>query len=189
MATATGTSDSVSDRLARLATWKPGGGVAVSAEERMPVFLLVGGAVCMVLGLIAVILGWYGAAHTPFGFEQTPYLISGGLFGIALVLVGGFLFFGSWLARVAVTSQQTVQEMAALSARIDRLGEAGVGTAANGATGTRSSGGSGRLVATQSGTMLHRADCPIVVSRDNVRDVPASEQDQLKPCQICNPLD
>jgi hypothetical protein len=187
MAAATGTSDSVSDRLARLATWKPGGGAAVSPEERMPVFLLVGGAILMVLGLIAVILGWYGAAHTPFGFEQTPYLISGGLFGIALVLVGGFLFFGSWLARVAVTSQQTAQEMAALSARIDRLGEAGVGTA-NGA-GTRSSGGSGALVATQSGTMLHRADCPIVASRDNVRDVPASEQDQLKPCQICNPLD
>src|SRR4029079_12827232 len=104
-------------------TWKPGGGSAVSPEERLPVFLLVGGAALMVLGLVAVLLGWYGAAHTPFGFEQTPYLISGGLFGIALVLVGGFLFFGSWLARVAVTSQQTAKEMAALSARIDQLGE------------------------------------------------------------------
>jgi hypothetical protein len=185
MATATSTSDSVSDRLARLATWKPGGGSAVSPEERLPVFLLIGGAACMVLGLIAVMLGWYGAAHTPFGFEQTPYLISGGLFGIALVLVGGFLFFGSWLARVAVTSQQTATEMAALSARIDRLGEGSVGTVNGGAPRSAT----GRLVATQSGTMLHRADCPIVASRDNVRDVPPSEQADLKPCQICNPLD
>ena len=189
MATATSATDSVSERLARLATWRPGGARAVPVEDRLPVFLLVSGAIVMPLGIVVVILGWYGAAHTPFGFEQTPYLISGGLLGVCLVLVGGFLFFGSWVARVAVTTQKTVDQLNVLTARLERLGD-GSAIADGSSTGiARGTGTSSRLVATATGTMLHRSDCPIVSNRDNIRDVKPGEQDSLKPCQICNPLD
>ena len=50
----------------------------------------VGGAL-LPLGVVVIALGWYGVAHSPFAFEQNSYLISGGLFGLGLVLVGGFL--------------------------------------------------------------------------------------------------
>ncbi|MFA5890484.1 MAG: hypothetical protein WDA27_05985 [Actinomycetota bacterium] len=42
-------------------------------------------------GVILVLLGWYGAAHTNIITEQIPYLISGGLLGLGLIIVAGIL--------------------------------------------------------------------------------------------------
>ena len=185
---ATGLGDKVSDRLARVATWRPGGGQAVRPEERLPVILLTLGAICMPLGIVFILLGWWGAAHTPYGFEQTPYLISGGLLGLGFILAGGFLFFGAWIARVALHGQRTTDHLVVLIERMARLGD-GVGGVNGGPTpAATASAAAGRLVATATGSMLHRPDCPIVASRDNLRDVAGDERDQLKPCQICDPL-
>jgi len=41
-----------------------------------------------VLGVIALVLGWVGVSGTGLAAEQNPYLISGGLAGIALIGVG-----------------------------------------------------------------------------------------------------
>src|SRR5919109_3485097 len=60
---------------------------------------LIAGATLAVLGLVAILLGWYGAANTGIAFEQTPYLISSGLLGVALVFLGGFVCFASSVAR------------------------------------------------------------------------------------------
>ena len=62
--------------------------------------LLVAGATGMGLGLVIIVLGWYGASHSAYLFQEIPYLISGGLLGVALVAGGGFLFFAAWLVRM-----------------------------------------------------------------------------------------
>src|SRR3954471_17342132 len=167
---ATGPGSRVSERLARLATWRPGGGQDVAPEERLPVILMALGAICMPLGLAIVLLGWWGAAHTPYSFEQTPYLISGGLLGLGVLLVGGFLFFGAWVARVALHGQRTSDHLAVLVERLARSGEGGLA----GVNGASASGGAsrsapaGRLVATATGSMLHRPGCPSVGSPDHL---------------------
>ena len=53
--------------------------------------LLVAGGVLMPVGIVLILLGWAGASRTPFAWEQTDYLISGGILGLALVFAGGFL--------------------------------------------------------------------------------------------------
>ncbi|MBA3654060.1 MAG: hypothetical protein H0W70_07680 [Actinobacteria bacterium] len=53
--------------------------------------LLFPGALAVVLGFGFMILGWYGASHTARQIEQLPYLISGGLIGLALVMLGALL--------------------------------------------------------------------------------------------------
>ena len=58
---------------------------SVVATDR---WLAVTGGVLMPLGAVLVLLGWYGAAHTTRLFEEVPYLISGGIFGFVLVVVG-----------------------------------------------------------------------------------------------------
>ncbi|MDX6284593.1 MAG: hypothetical protein QOG53_78 [Frankiales bacterium] len=189
----TGVMDRASDTVARALTWRLGKGtLPVPPEQRMPIFLTAIGAILMPLGIIFVLLGWYGAAHTPYDFEQVPYLISGGLLGVGLCLMGGFLFFGAWIARVAMSTQRSADQLAMLTERLARGGETGL-AAVNGesqAPRRRADVSSERFVATASGTMLHRADCPIVASRDNIREVSAKEQEKgkLKPCQICQPL-
>jgi hypothetical protein len=177
--------DRVADTVARAATWRLGkGALPVPPEQRLPIILTLIGALIMPLGLVLVIMGWWGAAHTPYNFEQVPYLISGGLLGLALCLTGGFLFFGAWIARVALSTQRTADQIALLA---QRVGTGGAEVSENGQP-SHAPAQSQRYVATATGSMLHRADCPIVATRDNLRDVPPKEQDTMKPCQICQPM-
>ena len=46
------------------------------------------GASLLPLGLVVIVLGWYGVANTPFGYDQESYMISGGFGGLALTFVG-----------------------------------------------------------------------------------------------------
>ena len=60
--------------------------------------LLVGiAATLMTTGIVTIVLGWIGTSRTTFLEEQVPYLISGGLLGLALSTVGALLFFTHWL--------------------------------------------------------------------------------------------
>ena len=70
-----------------------------------------------------------------------------------------------------------------LVAAIDRLAAlAGEdGAAAPGVTAS-----AGTFVATATGTMLHRPDCPVVANRPGVRRVKAGTAG-FEPCKICEP--
>jgi hypothetical protein len=147
-------------------------------------WLAVAGGVLMPLGVGLVIIGWYGAAHTSRLFEEVPYLISGGLLGIVLATIGAALYFGYWLTRIVAGERQIVDGLARLEAKLDAAGLEG--TAGAGAA----PGVSDRLVATPTGTMFHRPECPVVADRpaSELRTVtlPASG---MSPCKLCAPLD
>jgi hypothetical protein len=59
--------------------------------------LLVAAGALLTAGLTAIVLGWVGAAHSTIVAEQLPYLISGGLLGVALAIVGAVTYFAHWL--------------------------------------------------------------------------------------------
>jgi Na+/melibiose symporter-like transporter len=69
-----------------------------TSTDRSKALFLVGGA-SVSLGLAMVLLGYLGASHTIYVFEQIPYLISGGILGGCLVIFGGFCYFAFWLTR------------------------------------------------------------------------------------------
>ena len=48
----------------------------------------VGAWLLIVGGLLALLLGWLGVSGTAYPAEQLPYIVSGGLFGIALIAIG-----------------------------------------------------------------------------------------------------
>ena len=48
-----------------------------------------------VLGLLVLVLGWFGASGTPELGKQVPYFISGGLGGIFLLGLGGMLWLSA----------------------------------------------------------------------------------------------
>ena len=144
------------DRLAPLST----------ASARRPLPVLVG-AVLAPLGLLLVFLGWLGASRTPLLQEQVPYLISGGLFGLALVVLGGFCYFAHWQSAL-------LRELRALTAETAALrGGAAPAVAAVAATG---------LVKTPSGTLAHLPGCRVVSGRDDLQ--PAGSEAPL--CGICH---
>ena len=68
-----------------------------SIDGERALFLL--GAFLAPLGFLLVLVGWYGAAGQGLVFEQMPYLISGGLGGLGLMVVGAALYTGWWQTR------------------------------------------------------------------------------------------
>src|SRR3954447_24791823 len=118
-------------------------------------WLAIAGGVLMPLGVILVIIGWYGAAHTTRLFEEIPYLISGGMLGICLAGIGAALYFGYWLTRIVAGERQIVDVLARMEARLDAAGLEGNGRGAPGGAAT-STAATGTFVATRTGTMFHR---------------------------------
>jgi hypothetical protein len=162
--------------------------------------------------VIAVIVGWVGTSRTVLVAGQIPYVVSGGLLGLGLIFLGGFLYFGHWMALLVREGRERAAEDRNDLARLrDSLGEitrtlaavvevmgsgaaAPAGTALRPATGTAAgaAGGGpaarpGVLVATPAGTMMHRPECPAVAGKQGLRQV--SVDDGLRPCGICRPLE
>ena len=145
-------------------------------------WLMVAGAVMMPLGVAFTLLGWYGAAHTTRLFEQVPYLVSGGILGLGLIVIGGACYFGYWVSRQVGNQREMLDTLVRIEERLS----AGVAAA----TGNGDAGGSRAgppLYATKTGTMYHRADCPVVLNRPSseLRTVRAGEKG-LTPCRICD---
>jgi len=136
-------------------------------------WLLILGAFLLIFGVAAIGLAWWGASHTPFVFEQIPYLISGGLLGLGLAFAGGFLYFGYWLTRLIAQNREQ-------GARLERVLEEIKDTLVSAQRSEDT------FVVTAGGTMFHRPDCKLVTGRDDLREVAAAE-DGLKPCKLCSP--
>jgi hypothetical protein len=110
--------------------------------------------------------------HTVYVYEQLTYLASGSLVGIALVVVGGFVYFTYWQTIRVREARTHHEESQQVLLRIEALLE---GRGAAPVTG---------LVATPRGTMVHRSSCEVVRRRTDL--VPAGEG--LAPCALCDPL-
>lgn len=148
---------------------------------------LIGGGILAVLGLVAILIGWYGAANTGFEFEQTPYLISGGILGLALCFLGGFVYFAYWVTRLVRESRSQAERAADV---LDQIAAALEGGAIAGGRPSRRpaiAGAGTEFVATRGGTFFHRPDCAVVAGRKNLRRVTARSAG-LEPCRICDPL-
>ncbi len=61
---------------------------------------VIAGAILIPLGVVLILLGWYGAAHARVVQQQIPYMVSGSFIGLGCMIVGGLLFFGHWLYRI-----------------------------------------------------------------------------------------
>src|SRR3954453_16834758 len=101
-------------RPARPRPGATGGSSARQREERIRLVQLImftAGGVLMPFGIFAICLGWYGSAHAHYEYDQNVYLISGGVLGLGLVFLGGFLYFGAWLSRMATDQKQASAQL------------------------------------------------------------------------------
>jgi hypothetical protein len=150
-----------------------------SASRRLPDrTLLVVGGVLLPLGFGLIGIGWYGSAQTTLDFEQTPYLISGGLLGLALVVLGGLLYFSYWLTRLVRDGQEQANRTAEHQVRLE-------GLLTSLAFGLAARGPADSLVITPEGSMLHRPGCAVTEGQA-VRAADSASFD-LALCGLCRP--
>jgi hypothetical protein len=138
------------------------------------------------LGGIALLLGWYGVSGEALTAKQLPYLVSGGLTGIALVI----------LASVIIATDDVRRQLDRvddLERKIDELHtlfavELGTEPAGDGAA---TAPDQAALLALPSGTSYHRAGCTLVVGKSGADAVdPATIRRRgLRPCRVCDPPD
>lgn len=93
-------------------------GTARSAIAERILLILAG--IVAPFGIVVVILGWWGASRTPYSFEQVPYLISGGLLGLALVFLGSFFYFAHWMTQLV---REHREQSRAILAALERIAE------------------------------------------------------------------
>jgi hypothetical protein len=163
------------------------GGGSLNLSEHT---LMVLGGVIAPLGLVIVIIGWYGAAHSPFLFQQVPYLISGLGLGLGLVFLGSFFYFAHWITELVKEGRTQSAAMIEAIARLEETVKQQAGadrlvSAGDGDTGFSPNGATADLVATGKGTMAHRPDCVVVAGKPDLRRVSADEG--LVSCKLCEP--
>ncbi|MHB8464139.1 MAG: hypothetical protein ACYDH6_19355 [Acidimicrobiales bacterium] len=175
--------------------------------------MITAGSALAVVGVALVIVGWIGTSRTILVAGQIPYVVSGGLLGLGLVFLGGFLYFAYWLALLVRQSRDQAERGSEDLARIEAgLAEATQSLAviakllaegaapANGAVPSRRRRAAtpalgaprtitvraDRLVATPAGSMVHHPSCPIVANRGDLHDVDPGRPG-LRRCGMCLP--
>jgi hypothetical protein len=139
----------------------------------------LGVTVC-VLGLLLIFFGWNGAASVDRIQSQFPYLISGGIAGLALVVIGAALI----IVETSRTEREALRkEIAGLR---EALGQTGL-PGGNGAKPQPSTAGRAAFVAGQHS--YHRPDCRLLEGRGELPRVSAEDAaDQgLAACRVCEP--
>ena len=150
------------------------------------------GSVLVPLGVVVILIAWYGAAHASVVQQQIPYLVSGSFVGLGLMIVGGLMYWAHWLYRIYDQADLHHAERLVRDQQLFQLIEAalsGQTTPVPGAVAAVATGGR-ELVATATGTNVHRADCPVALRHpEGLQRLSADAAAGRPPCRICRPLD
>lgn len=143
------------------------------------------GIVLCLIGFLAIFLGWNGAASRNVPMAQFPFLISGGIAGLAVVVVGAALLI----------VQNAREDRARLEAVLERLATAvehrGAGAPAAapaaGLAGLATVGGGSTVLA--GADSYHRLECTLPAAREEAYLATLGDAlaRGLEPCRVCRP--
>lgn len=145
-----------------------------------------------VAGFVTIYLAWDGAASFDRGPQQFPYLLSGGMTGIGLI-IGAMAIMGIQSARrlSAERARQMAQvneAMATLTAVVRRHGGVPARQPSPESAGEAGTGrGEPSVVAGRSS--FHVATCHLVAARDDLDELSREHAQErgLAPCRLCRP--
>jgi hypothetical protein len=145
------------------------------------------GYILIAIGILLLIAAYLGVSREVIVARQIPYLVSGGLFGLAAVTLGSRFLLIEDLRRDSGRLDRLEKAVAelhqALLTRPDAPAPGTVRSQANGAAATR-------LLVLPGGESFHRPDCPVVAGKPSPRAVSAetAQRKGLRACPLCQPL-
>jgi hypothetical protein len=142
--------------------------------SRPPIRQLLGGVFAL-LGAAALFLGWWGVSGTALTAKQVPYIVSGGLSGVCLLVLAA-AFFATDDVRRRLDHLDEVERKVDLLYRL--LTEDSTETAVD-----------NDLVALDGGRSYHRHSCRLVQGKETARpiDLRTAAERGLAPCALCDP--
>lgn len=144
-------------------------GALLRKEQRAISALITLGA-----GVVFILLGWYGAAHTNILTEQIPYLISGGLLGLGLIIVAGIMASSAAIERDNRALREDIAGALAAMGRNVRVA---------------TPGSSARVYLVPGGRAYHVEGCPILEGKDGIEETARADAEGsgLAACKLCGP--
>ena len=143
---------------------------------------MLSAAALLILGIVLVLLGWWGAAHTNIFTEQIPYLISGGLLGLGLIIAAGLVAYAAISQRA---TQQLRRDLMFLAQSVGGNGQARATQAADRGEPVES----GNVFIVPGGRSYHVAGCPILEGKEGVKEMEPSKAigSGYTACKLCGP--
>jgi hypothetical protein len=145
------------------------------------------GWVLLGVAALIILIGWIGVSGTPVVAKQIPYVVSGGIGGVLLAVLGAYFLGTEELrkdsGRLDRLERMVVELHDALLARSDA-------PSSNNHHGDATSSTNGHAYVSLTGSdMYHRPDCAMVASKPNTAKVAPStiRRRQLTPCSLCEP--
>ena len=161
------------------------------------------GSILVAGGLAAIVIGYLGVSGTVYVPLQLPYLVSGAVLGLALVIVGTALFVVQVLTRQTRLLRRLLSEVeapadkptetkggakkpAATTARLPSMASA-AGDGDGDGSGATSNGSP--VYAVRGGRWFHRGGCSLLEGK-SPRAMNAREAEDLglAPCRLCDPV-
>jgi hypothetical protein len=129
-------------------------------------------------GFLVIFLGWNGAGSQDYLPGQFPYVISGGIAGLGVVVLGA--------AMIVVQNQRA--DRARIEAALERIAAAVERQGGSNAAAAPTAGGLGGHVVAGT-TSYHLLDCRLPEARSEARVVPLEDvrDSALEPCRVCRP--
>jgi len=160
---------------ARAALRATGSWVVQNNRTLIPVVLLI-------MGIVFVTLGWYGAAYTNIITEQVPYLISGGLLGLGLIIVAGFMASSAMLERRSEELRRDLLSALAEGIHVN-------GSAPSAGSKETTAAAATKVFVLEGGHSYHLAGCPILEGKDGIseREPRAAARAGFAMCKLCGP--
>ena len=122
--------------------------------NRVPVRQLLGWSLTAA-GAAALFLGWWGASGTAVTAKQVPYVVSGGLTGVCLLVLAAACFASDDVRR-------SLNRVAELERQVETMYRLLTDPDVEATEATDD----GRLVALPGGSSYHRPGCRLVVGKD-----------------------
>lgn len=132
------------------------------------------------VGVGLLVAGWFGVSREALVARQLPYFLSGGLGGLAAVLVGVVLVAGHDLRRFSGRLRRLEDQLADLHEVL--LVEPSVfDVSGNGSV-------PGTVAVLPDGERYHAPSCPVVQGKDGLRHLGTGEAEDegLTPCKLCH---
>ena len=140
------------------------------------------------IGALLMLLGYLGVSREAVPAKQIPYLVSGGIGGMFLAVLGAYFLATQELRRDSGRLDRLEQMVQDLHEALLRRPDAPDLTAFAPSTNGTSTAPARKVFAVDGADLFHRRDCSMVEGKDAAELTPTAARKQgLQPCPLCAP--
>lgn len=151
------------------------------------------GWILIAVGALLMLFGYFGVSREALPGKQIPYLVSGGVGGMFLAVLGAYFLGTQELRRDSGRLDRVERMVEDLHGALLRWPDAphapdATAVEADGAANGRAGGPTRRVVVAEGADLFHRVTCSMVAGKDVTAMTPAAATKQgLRPCPSCSP--